>query len=320
MFPDAHFASFFATMGIRIMNKNVTASDKTGWTQMEDVEKFLTENAFMPVTIEGYRRVLQTFDTWLGERGLTVNQCGPSEILAFMDSRKWGAAARHKCSAAIRSYVKWRFGNTHPILALKIRRPPVSPHRTLSEEKLVELLDSFNLDRPTGLRDFAIVMLMVETGLRKSEIPRLTLDTVDLDKRRLDVLVKGGEWGSGVFSQETANTLDDWLGIRPIYARPDCKAFFCAIGGHHAGCALTSNGIGMIFKTMARRAGFAISPHDLRRTMACLLTLRGAPTEIVRQAGRWHNLEQVKTYTQMVGKSAVDPYLPMPHLGELLRK
>ncbi|MDD5367489.1 MAG: tyrosine-type recombinase/integrase [Anaerolineaceae bacterium] len=288
------------------------------WCQMDDVEKFLSQSGFLPTTIEGYRRLLQYFDGFLQSYGIGIERAGPEVLLNFMERRQWGEAARHKCSAAIRSYVRWKYGEAHPILSLKLRRPPIKPHRTLTAAQVRLLLDSFDLERPAGLRDYAIVMLMVETGLRKAEVARLELAYVNLEARKLDVLVKGGHWGSGYFSEETASSLDDWLSIRGIYAKPETKGFFCAVGGHHAGQSLTTNGVGMIFKTMSRRVGFPVSAHDLRRTMATLLTLSGAPTEVVCKAGRWHNLEQVRTYTQAVQASAVMKYLPMPNLNRLV--
>jgi site-specific recombinase XerD len=286
-----------------------------------DVEKFLAnpkKKPFRPKTQEGYRIMLHDFDRYITGLLLPIDKVTDETVLAWLGShRTWGDSQRYKGWAAVRSYVRWRYGAKHPILDLRIAKPAVKPQRTFDAQQIDKLLESINMDTPIGLRDCAMVMLMVDTGLRKAEVCRLELEHVNLAACELDVEIKGGEWGSGDFSPETGLALEDWITVRKEIALPGTKTLFCSVGGNQPGSSLTPDGLGCIFKYLSKKAGFTVSPHDLRRTMACLLTEAGAPTEVTRRAGRWKNLEQVKTYTQRLNqKKAIANYFPMRRIRE----
>lgn len=156
----------------------------------------------------------------------------------------------------------------------------------------------------------AIIRLLLDTGLRKSEVCRLQLDDTDLEKCTLQVQIKGGRWGTGVFTEETRDYIEDWLGLRSYIAQKDVSVLFTSVGGTRPGTQITPDGMSAIFGRISRQAGFKLSPHDLRRTMACELTKKGAPTELVRKAGRWSSFSMVQIYTQQVPVETIRDYLP----------
>ena len=288
---------------------------------MDDIEKFLSVNTFLPVTVVGYRSLLADFGEYLDSIGTTFDQINsPDTISGWISVHPgWGDCQKYKAVCAVRSYTKWKFGKRymHPIFEYQLRKPPMKPQRTLTENLVRDLLGSIDLDKATGLRDYAVICLAVDTGLRKAELCRLELRHVDLDNLCLNVQIKGGKWGQGTFSENTRDALEDWLTIRPSIARKETKSFFCAVGGNYPGGQLTPEGMGCIFRHISKVAGFVVSPHDLRRTMASMLTINGAPSELVRKAGRWSNINMVTRYTQAVPYNSIKDYLPMGRLNDL---
>lgn len=280
----------------------------TVYMVMTDVEKFLSTRGFLPLTQEGYRSVLLGFDQFLQSVNMDMDLINSPEIIVswLAGHPGWGDCQRHKALAALRSYTRWRYGHLHPIMEYRMRSPSIKPQRTLNQSQVTKLLDSIDC-----IRDYAVVSLLVDTGLRKAEVCRLLLDQVDLEARSLQVQIKGGSWGQGVFSEATRDSLEDWIKIRADYARPDTKTLFCSLGGNTPGKPLTPCGMTGVFRIISARAGFTVSPHDLRRTMASILTTNGAPTELVRKAGRWKSIDQVTRYTQAVPVGTITQYLPL---------
>ena len=55
---------------------------------------------------------------------------------------------------------------------------------------MVALLD---LDKPRGFRDYTIVLLLLDTGIRLSEITNLRLESIDFKQSCLTVSGKGNK-------------------------------------------------------------------------------------------------------------------------------
>jgi integrase len=283
-------------------------------TVNEDIERFLNYRGFLPVTKSGYRFILNGVDDYFHSVGIAYEDVNGQDVLNYINSQPWGDCQQYKALSAIKSFVRWRFGCQHSVLTVHLPKPTMKPQRTLTRKQLKKLLDTIDLNQPSGLRDYAIITLAVDTGLRKAELCRLELRHVDLETCTLSCLIKGNRWGKGVFSDFTADAIRDWLSIRKHIAMPDTKTLFCSCGGSTPGLPLTPDGLGCVFKYLSDKVGFTVSSHDLRRTFATLSTLNGGPTEIVRKAGRWENGEMVSRYTQAVPAIAIRPFLPMANL------
>ena len=277
---------------------------------MESVERWLRSSSYANTTIETYRLLMRLFLNWAGEQGIDIEQLADMEALRWLDGRKWGEEARYQACNMLRAYVQWRWGINHPLLSWRLRKPRPKPQSVLSLPECQLVIDAIDLDTAAGIRNRAVIMLMLDTGLRRNEVIHLELRHLDVDGCRLDALIKGGAWGAGVFSGETASALLDWLTIRPAFTLPKSEAVFVAVQGKCLGQAMTPHGFSMIFRHISERVGFHFTAHTLRRTFASLTQLNGAPTELVRRAGRWENLEQLKTYSVGIRPEDIMRYLP----------
>lgn len=245
-----------------------------------------------------------------------------AELLAYLAARKalpgksgegLTDSALKRSTVALKSFFKWALGDQSPMKGVPTPKPKKKLHRTLDWEKAFEVLTACDTSTPVGVRDLALMTLMIDTGLRAAEVCRLRLDRINFEKRVFVVRVKGGDEKAGIYSPETANYLQLWLAHRALIAKPETPTLFCAVGGLHPGQPLTTDGLRIAFRYLAKRAGLTggFAPHDLRRTFATLATELGAPTDVVRRAGRWETLHQVLTYTQAVGARQIERYLPV---------
>lgn len=211
---------------------------------------------------------------------------------------------------ALRSFYQFTVGEKAPIFEIRIPRPKKRLQRTLSKEQALALLETCDTGTPIGTRNVAMVALMLDSGLRVSEVCRLNINDLDLEHCRLSVIVKGGDEDCGVFSVETANFLSRWVSYRAAYAKVD--NVFVGFEGHRIGEPLTVYGMRTLFRRLGLAAGIpAFSPHDLRRTFATIASKLGAPTRLVQIAGRWHDITQVEQYTRALNQEDFAPYSPV---------
>ena len=270
----------------------------------DDVERFLASQPYSAATRETYRRVLILLVKL--ER---LEPLEPAELLHFVDRKGWGNSQQYVALCACRKFLAWRFGVGHPALCARIKRVRPRRQRVLTVQRALELLACFDTYTPKGCRDLAIAALGLDTGLRASEFCRLRLADVDLSTRMLQVIVKGGQWGVGVYSPETAQYLREWIAVRT--AAPGVVTLFTST---RTGRPLTRSGLGCIVRKWGNAIGVKLSPHDLRRSFATLSTIFGAPSRLVQEAGRWESIEMVEHYTRGIDPAAITPYLPVTQL------
>jgi integrase len=260
-----------------------------------------------PETLDRYQRVLKNFLAEVETENLTA-----SKLRAWIYSHPWGSSQRYLALMAIKGYIRWLYGEKHPCLVYSEKQTKPPPQRALKPNQIVDLICSFETSTLKGQRDLAICTLMLDTGLRVSEVCRAQQRYLDLDERLLRVIIKGGKWGSAMFSEPTKRYIQNWLSVRP--AGED--TIFVSVGGNTPGKRLTRPGLQRVVKTWGEKAGIGLlSPHDLRRTFAVMSTRLGAPSRLVQLAGRWSSIEMVERYTSSLEVADFEKYFPVAGLG-----
>jgi len=176
----------------------------------------------------------------------------------------------------------------------------------LIESELRSLLAQPDPQDVWGCRDFAILVTLGFTGMRRQELVGLELDSLDFERRTIRVVGKGAKERLIPMNPLVMNALICYLDVRP--ATGDPVAVFLSKSGRR----LTGRSIYNIVRKYVKRAGIGknrISPHKLRHTFATLLHLNEVDlVEIQRLLGHASvTSTQIYTHTN-TGKlrSAVD--------------
>lgn len=264
-------------------------------------------------TLEKYAFRLSSLTSWLAERGATeLND------LSRLLLREWGASLDPAWSPAtmrhavtiVRGWLNWcqAEGLLADSLAAALRVPKVKSRvqRTLSDQEIQKLLDACDSSQ-AGRRDAAIVSLMVDSGLRASEVCRvkhtdLIFDFTLSDRKVnfIPVIGKGGDEAAVYFGTETSLRLQAWLAVRATLPPvAGVTALFISLGGIRPRHPLTRNGLGNLLERLGKKAGVpAVSPHSLRRAFAVILDDSGHTTRQIQALGRWSDIRLVERYTQ----------------------
>jgi len=159
--------------------------------------------------------------------------------------------------------------------------------KALDREVVQALLASCVLERPTGRRDYAILLLMVRLGLRAVEVARMELGDIDWRAGEIEVRGKGGRRDRLPLPGDVGEALADYLvGAR----RPSsCRSVF--LGAADPPVGMSRNAVVFVSRTASARAGIAVvGGHRLRHTAGTELLRGGASLrevgEVLRQSDR----------------------------------
>jgi integrase len=237
-----------------------------------------------------------------------------------MLSGRVGNSRQNVALAACRVFLAWEFGRSHPAAdgADQAHSPQVADQFVASRH--LEVAGEFRHVHGEGARDLALAALALDTGLRCAELCHVALPDVNMNYQiefaganiqcgMLQVVIKGGDWASAVFSLQTVQYIQNWLAFD---VRRKSETVFVSIT---TGDALTPEGLWKVVHGWGVQTGIKkLSPHVFRRTFSELATLAGGPSRVVQLGGRWNDIRMVERYTRNLQLLAMVPYLPVPNL------
>jgi len=159
-------------------------------------------------------------------------------------------------------------------------------------------------------RDAAMLELLYATGMRISELSALTLDRVDLDRRRLRVVGKGNKERELLFGAPAEAALRGYLAQGRAALAGDIDVgpavFLNAKGG-----PLSARGARGILDRWVRASGSPdrTSPHTLRHSFATHLLEGGADLRVVQELLGHANLQTTQVYTHLSDAALRSAYL-----------
>ncbi len=174
--------------------------------------------------------------------------------------------------------------------ANKQRKLPV----ILSWEEQEALLNQPNPKAPTGLRNLCIIKMMLDGGLRLSEVINLRPGDVNFQTGTLIIQENGSKEQRTLWlGEDTLELLKRWLKIRS-----DCEYLFCTLKGGR----LDDRYIREMVKRLALRAGIKINifPQSLRHTFAADLYRKTRNICIVQQALGHVDLSTTMIYANLI--------------------
>jgi site-specific recombinase XerC len=139
---------------------------------------------------------------------------------------------------------------TNPMERMKPPQLPEQPVEMVGPEHLTRLLRTCEGRDFASRRDTAIILLLVDTGMRRAECAGITLDAVDLDQRIVWVLGKGRRPRVLPIGRKTAQALDRHLRVREGHWLTYLPQLWVGRNG-----PMTPSGVYQVVHDRARAAG-----------------------------------------------------------------
>ncbi|MEX2556099.1 MAG: tyrosine-type recombinase/integrase [Actinomycetota bacterium] len=167
---------------------------------------------------------------------------------------------------------------------------------TLTDEHLRNLFDVVDQRRWTGIRNRAILILLLDTLARVSELLGLNREDVDLAERSILVMGKGSRQRQLPPGQVAAQAIGRYLRTVVDLQPSDPLSI------SRTGRRLTREGFAAAMRTYERRAsiqGVRSSPHTLRHTGAKRFILSGGDVFTLQKLLGHRSLAMVRRYVEL---------------------
>lgn len=237
----------------------------------------------------------------------------------------YSAQTIHKHVTTLRAFSNWlqQEGYTkQPLFALlDLPKLPQTKIEVLSPEEIQQVLASINPSSFMGARLYAMVILMIDSGLRAGEVIGLKLTDVDWDRGVFKVMGKGAKERFVPLGATAKQVMLRYVQVfRPQPARPDVDNVFLSLDGY----PLTVNAMTQIMKRLAKNSGIPrLHAHLLRHTCGVQYLMVGGDTKSLQMflghasPFMTHHYEQFKDEQVMAQHRK---YSPIDSLGVMPRR
>jgi integrase/recombinase XerD len=253
-----------------------------------------------------YKRTLKQYSNWIILKNYNLSEITRTHILEY----KSELLASNKSSLTVGSYItsvrcfyEWLEANgfyvnvakgiKNPKRKNQFKKQPLLPHQASA------LLNYFE-DKLK--RDYAIINLLLRTGLRTVEIIRATVDDIVIkgSKRVLLVQGKGRDEKDDfvLLTDKTHKTITDYLDTRVIIDKNE--PLFISLSNNSYGKKLSTRTISFIVKEGLKAIGLddkSFTAHSLRHTTAVSILRAGGTLETVQFTLRHSNPATTQIYT-----------------------
>ena len=219
------------------------------------------------------------------------------------------ATTRMRKISSIRSFYRYAHSKKHyvesnPASDIDAPKKKKALPKYLSEEEAVKLIETVRGDvtSKTMVRDYTIIVLFLNTGMRLSELVGLNLNSVNREVTELRVLGKGNKERIIYLNPAASHAIMDYLKIRldPKYIRTDDKALFLS----KRQTRISNKTVQWVVYKYLELAGMAdrgLSVHKLRHTAATLMYQSGkVDIRVLKEVLGHEQLNTTQIYTHVV--------------------
>ena len=268
-----------------------------------------------PKTVETYTKSIKQFFNYLA--AADIRHPERQDILAYRDylKAKYKPTTVQSYLAAVKLFFQWtNQEGLYPNIAERVKGAKLdTEHKKdyLTSKQAARLLTTVDRLDLKGLRDYAILSLMVTTGLRTISIIRANIEDIRTigNDTALFYQGKGHEEKATLvkLAEPVENAIRDYLRAR---GEKNSKApLFCSIAHKNAGERMTTRSISRIAKTHLIDAGLEsdrLTAHSLRHTAATLALLNNARPEEVQQMLDHQSLNTTLIYSHALDRMKND--------------
>jgi len=295
----------------------------------ETIDKYLTDKKLEGLsgrTLDQYQEVLHWFNGFTSKENIfDIRKRDVKQYMSHMvDSglKITTVAIRFR---VLRAFFNWAESSGYldqaPTDEIKEPKTPNKFPYVLKEDDVDKLLQAAKnrLNTWTGIRNYTIVLVLLDAGLRLSEVVNAKLANLDEDHNSLKIQGKGAKDRKVFFGDKTGTQIGKWLLVRDdISSRISDGTIFTDLNGNK----IKRRNLDRIINRMQTRADLddvKLTPHVLRHTAATMAVSNGLDAFSLQRLFGWEELDTAMRYVHMSGKrleEATKDTSPVDSLGK----
>lgn len=262
-----------------------------------------------------------------------VNRVDTQLIINFLayarNDRHNNSTTRNRKLSAIKSFFRHYHNKKHiidrnPAAEIDGIQKSKTLSKYLSVEEAVSLLEAVNMDTEskTRQRDYSIIALFLNTGMRLSELCGLNLESFDAEITYVKVLGKGSKERIIFLNNAAKDAVISYLKTRldPRYIRTSSHAFFLSTRQQRIS-PKTVQWMVSKYLDMAGLGSKGYSVHKLRHTAATLMYQSGkVDIRVLKDILGHEQLNTTQIYTHLVNKNLEEAMENNPLSDVILKK
>jgi integrase/recombinase XerD len=296
-------------MRAQIVKAEPTGIVKTEATLSQIVDNFINSQDVKPSSKALYIRTIKQYFNWITKKELDLSQITRIELLQYkqnlLDSGLSPLTVGSYITVVRKFYEYAEANKIYPNVAKGIKTPRRKQQfkkQALTPELGSELLKHFE---HKAKRDYAIVNLLIRTGLRTIEVSRANIEdiTFKAGKRVLMVHGKGRDSKDNfvVLTDKAFNPIKEYLETRPT--AKGGEPLFISTSNNSKGESLTTRTISGVVKEGLKAIGLdgkEFTAHSLRHTTAVNILRAGGRIEDAQGVLRHSSPATTQIYTETI--------------------
>lgn len=277
--------------------------------RFEDLIKvFVQDQDVRESTRSNYARVMRQFAQWINSSKLLFKDLTRAEILQYKEDLARSGMSSLTIGtyiSTVRRFYEWAEGKRfYPNIAKGIRAPR-RKHQfrkgSLTKEQSIALLDHYKYH----IRNYAIISLLLGTGLRTIEVIRANVDDLAIKDGKRILYVHGkGKFDKSEFVKlpnHTYTAINYYLSRR--HKPKSGEPLFVSTSNNNYNQRLTTRTVSFVVKEGLRSIGLDsrnLTAHSLRHTAAVTLIRAGLPIENAQLALRHSSIATTQIYLSSI--------------------
>jgi integrase/recombinase XerD len=254
----------------------------------------LQRRNYSPNTSRAYLRAVEEFARYFGKSPDKLGQQHLRQYqLYLLQDRELRVGTIVGRIAALRFFFVKVLRRAYRQIDLIYPKRPERLPTVLSQEEVAQLIDSAN-----NLLDYAMLMTLYATGMRRAELTRLKVE--DIDSQRMIIHIRQGKGNRDrdvPLPPRLLKTLREYW----RWMKPTTYLFPGMVGNWRADKPLTPKCVWTAVQDAAKRAGIKkrVSPHTLRHSFATHLLENGADLRTIQLLLGHAELEATTVYLHL---------------------
>ena len=258
-------------------------------------------------TIQAYRLDLEQFEKWfesVNDDEMQPHLITPTDLREFkhclIQDEQLRPASVNRKLASIRAFMKWAVGegliDVAPRMPKGVEQVSSAP-KALDRREMKALIRA--VERHGSQRDQAIILVLLNTGLRVQECSSLDLGDIEMSERKGRIIVRSGKGNKRREVPLNVEARRALLAYMEARREDRDSALFLSQQGSRLG----SRGIQGVVAKYGRLAGLEdLTPHALRHTFCTNLLRAGTDIVTVAKLAGHADISTTSIYTQPAEK------------------